>query len=212
MPGVIGALWARGGTFVRYAAGSLIAAGCSEVTLVAAYGLFGVGARTATILAWAAGAVPNYVLNRRWAWKQRGRASFLRETLPYWVITLGTAVLAVTATTLADDWVHRAVAGRVAQSLLLGLVYLAAYGFVFVLKYFLFDNMVFSKRPSTKPGPTRAGDAPAESAPLSGTSAAQLPDAPVREPAGELADEFSGELAETPIAAATSAAPSGPGR
>jgi putative flippase GtrA len=186
MPSVMGTLWSRGGTFVRYAAGSLVAAGCSEVALVAAYAVFGFGARTAAILAWAAGAVPNYVLNRRWAWKQRGPASFLRETLPYWAITLSTAVLAVTATTLADDWVRRAVAGRGEQSLLLGLVYLAAYGFVFALKYFLFDNLVFSKRSST----------------------AQLPVEPAEEPADDLSADLSGELAETPVAAATSAAPS----
>ena len=200
MPSVMGALWARGGTFVRYAAGSLIAAGCSEVALVGAYAVFGFGARTAAILAWAAGAVPNYVLNRRWAWKQQGRASFLRETLPYWAITLSTAVLAVTATTLADDWVRRAVSGRGEQSLLLGLVYLAAYGFVFALKYFLFDNVVFSKRSSTTTGLTRTDDVSAESAPVTGSSTAQLP------------DEFSGDLAEAPVAAATSAAPSATGR
>jgi hypothetical protein len=151
--------------------------------------------------------VPNYVLNRRWAWKQRGRASFLRETLPYWAITLGTAALAVGATSLADDWVRHAVAGRFEQSLLLGLVYLAAYGFVFALKYFLFDNVVFSKQAPTKPGPTRTGDVPAESAPVSSTSA-QFPN----EPVGELVDELSGELAEAPVAAATSAAPSANGR
>jgi putative flippase GtrA len=146
MPGPVARLWARGGTFLRYAAGSAVAVVCSEVVLVGSYALFGAGARTAAILAWLAGAVPNYVLNRRWAWRRQGRAAFLRETLPYWAITLGTAAAAVTLTTVADGWVHRAMAGRGGQSLLLGAVYLAAYGLVFIIKFVLFDGWVFSAR------------------------------------------------------------------
>jgi putative flippase GtrA len=146
MPSVIAKTWSRGGTFLRYAAGSVVAFGCSEVVLVTAYGAAGTGARTAAILAWVAGAAPNYVLNRRWAWKKKGRAEFLRETLPYWAITLGTAALAVTATTLADGWVRRTVTGRGEQSILLGVVYLAAYGVVFAIKFVLFDKLVFAGR------------------------------------------------------------------
>ena len=153
----------RTGTFLRYAAGSVVAFGCSELVLIGSYTLLGVGARTAAILAWLAGAVPNYVLNRKWAWRRQGPAAFLRETLPYWVITLGTAAFAVAATSLADGWVHRAVAGRGEQSLLFGAVYCLAYGVVFVAKFVLFDKLVFSKRDAAKPGPDRV-DAAADPA------------------------------------------------
>ncbi len=142
----------RWSTFVRYAAGSLVATGCSEVVLVIGYGLFGLGPQAASIVAWVAGAVPNYLLNRRWAWRGRGKAALVREMLPYWVITLGTAALAIAATTAADGWVRHAVAGRSEQSFLLAVVYLAAYGVVFVIKFALFDGWVFSaKRCSTAP-------------------------------------------------------------
>ncbi|HEV2640801.1 MAG TPA: GtrA family protein [Actinocrinis sp.] len=144
---------ARGGTFLRYAAGSVVAFGCSEMVLIGSYTLFGAGARLAAVLAWLAGAVPNYVLNRRWAWRERGRAAFLRETLPYWAITLGTAAFAVGATSLADGWVHRSVAGRGEQSLLFGAVYFLAYGVVFVVKFVLFDKLVFGRRGAAESGP-----------------------------------------------------------
>ena len=62
----------RLGTFLRYGAGSLVAMACSEVVLVGAYAVAGAGALPATVLAWTAGAVPNYVLNRRWAWRVEG--------------------------------------------------------------------------------------------------------------------------------------------
>lgn len=155
--GLSGAVSGRGGTFLRYAAGSVVAFGCSEVVLIGAYSLFGVGARTSAILAWIAGAVPNYILNRRWAWRKKDRATFLRETLPYWVITLGTAVFAVAATSLADGWVHRSVSGRGEQSLLFGGVYFLAYGIVFVVKFVLFDKLVFGGR---KPDRGRDRDQP----------------------------------------------------
>lgn len=135
-------------TFLRYAAGSLVATGCSEVVLVAGYGLLGLGPQAASLLAWVAGAVPNYLLNRRWAWRERDRAPVLRELLPYWVITLGTAALAIAATTAADGLVRHAVSDRDERSLLLGVVYLAAYGLVFVIKFVLFDGWVFSAKRS----------------------------------------------------------------
>lgn len=138
----------RWGTFLRYAAGSLVATGCSEVVLVSGYGLLGLGPQAAAVVAWVAGAVPNYLLNRRWAWSERDRSPVLRELLPYWVITLGTAALAIAATTAADGVVRRAVGDRGERSFLLGLVYLAAYGLVFVVKFVLFDNWVFSAKRS----------------------------------------------------------------
>jgi putative flippase GtrA len=138
----------RWSTFVRYAAGSLVATGCSEVVLVVGYGLFGLGPQAASIVAWIAGAVPNYLLNRRWAWRERGKAALMREMLPYWAITLSTAVLAIAATTAVDGWVRRTVAERGDRSLLLGVVYLAAYAVVFVVKFALFDGWVFSAKRS----------------------------------------------------------------
>ena len=181
-----GAARSRAGTFLRYAAGSVVAFGCSELVLIGSYALFGVGARTAVILAWLAGAVPNYVLNRKWAWNKQGPAAFLRETLPYWAITLGTAAFAVAATSLADGWVHRTVASRGEQSLLFGAVYFAAYGVVFVAKFVLFDKLVFKKEPA-KPGPDRdtaldpaAVDLAAVDAAVDLAEPAQTPSTPAR--------------------------------
>jgi putative flippase GtrA len=133
-------------TFLRYAAGSLVATGCSEVVLVVGYALVGLGPQAAAVVAWVAGAVPNYLLNRRWAWRGCGRAAVLRQLVPYWVITLGTAALAISMTTAADAWVRHAISGRGERSILLGAVYPAAYGLLFLVKFALFDGWVFSAR------------------------------------------------------------------
>lgn len=139
-------LAAKKGIFARYAAGSVVAMGCSELVLIGAVGLTPIGATAAAALAWAAGAVPNYVLNRRWAWKRDRSASFRREVLPYWIITIATAAAAVAATKGADEWLRRSVSGRAELSVLLGVAYFAAYGVVFVIKFALFDGVVFKRR------------------------------------------------------------------
>jgi putative flippase GtrA len=53
---------------------------------------FGTAAIVATLVAWFAGAVPNYVLNRRYTWGRSG------QKLPYTIIVIGSAVTAAVVT------------------------------------------------------------------------------------------------------------------
>lgn len=135
----------RRGTFLRYTAGSVVATVCSEVTLLAAYGLFGAGPEVASSAAWVAGALPNYLLNRRWAWKRREGERRVRQAVVYWSITVATAALAVLATTGADGVIRGHVADRGQRALLLGIVYLAVYGIAFIGKFVVFDKWVFGR-------------------------------------------------------------------
>lgn len=148
---------AKAGLFVRYAAGSLIAMACSEVVLIGSVGLIGLGATTGAVLAWAAGAAPNYALNRRWAWKKTGTDGLVRENAAYWVITIVTALGAIAATKGADLWLRGHVNSRAELSYLLGAAYFAAYGVVFVVKFVLFDKLVFTRR---EPGPRSRSQVP----------------------------------------------------
>jgi putative flippase GtrA len=154
MPSSKFALAPKLGVFLRYGAGSLVAMGCSELVLVGSYDLFGLGPEGASILAWVAGAVPNYVLNRRWAWRSTDRRTHdgrTRELVLYWAITLVTAASAIAATTGTDALIRGSVPARGAQSLLLAATYLCAYGVIFIVKFVLFDRWVFADRRS-RPG------------------------------------------------------------
>ena len=91
-----------------YTAGSVIAAGCSEVALVVCYGLLHLPPAVSSTIAWVAGAVPNYWLNRSWTWRRRGRPSLSREVLPYAAIILATLLLAALATWAVDAWLREA--------------------------------------------------------------------------------------------------------
>jgi putative flippase GtrA len=129
------------GKVVRYGTGSVVATVCSYVTFLLVYGPFGASTTWASILGWLAGAVPNYVLNRSWAWGLRGRPSLRREVLPYVVIVLVTLLLAVLTTGWADRLLDGMDISDLARTLIVSLVFLGVYAVVFIARFLLFDRL-----------------------------------------------------------------------
>jgi len=125
---------------LRYFTGSVVATVSSEVVFVLLYGVLAMGTIWASVLSWLAGAVPNFWLNRNWAWQRTGRPSLRGEVLPYAAIVLFTLLLATLATHGADAWLQ----DRVSDSLrvvLVAVVFLAVYVVVFVLRFVLLDRL-----------------------------------------------------------------------
>lgn len=135
---------------MRYAAGSGVATVCSEVTFLGLYGVLATSPAIASIVGWLAGAVPSYWLNRTWAWGRRGRASLAREVLPYVAIVLGTLLVAIVATSSVHAVLDRSQLSDDARVVLVGATFLAVYGVVFVLRYFMFDRL-FGRTPASSP-------------------------------------------------------------
>src|SRR3954452_9378608 len=92
---------------LSYFTGSVVATVSSEVVFVLLYGVLALGTTWASVVSWLAGAVPNFFLNRNWAWQRTGRPSLRHEVLPYVAIIVTTLVLATVATDLADRWLHQ---------------------------------------------------------------------------------------------------------
>ena len=78
---------ALAGKITRYAIGSIIALLTSVVAFALLYVTVG-NTTVCSVGAFLAGAVPNWILNRRWAWKLKGQVSWLREVVAYIVISL----------------------------------------------------------------------------------------------------------------------------
>lgn len=135
----------RIGTMLRYTAGSGVATIISQIGFILTFRVFSAGPTTATTVAFLAGAVPNYILNKRWAWQDTSRSS-RAELLRYVAVIVVTTGAAILTTRVADHWVASRVASPDLRTLLVDLVYLATYGVMFVLKYVLFDGMVFNRR------------------------------------------------------------------
>jgi putative flippase GtrA len=122
-----------------YFAGSVIAAGCSELALLLCYAVLQLPPALSAVIAWVCGAVPNYWLNRRWTWRRTGRADPRRELLPYVLIILGTLVLAAVVTRAVDGALSDS--ADATRTTLVAVAFLGVYVVMFLLRYLLLDRL-----------------------------------------------------------------------
>jgi len=142
--------WARLG---RAAASSVAATVVSQVVLLAVLATGGVAVLAST-LAWAAGAVLNFVITRRWVWGRTGRPGVRRELLPYLaVIGLG-GLASIGLTTLSGSLLTPLNLPHVWWVVLVDGAYVASYALVFVVKFTLLDRLVFGRGAARTPATT----------------------------------------------------------
>ncbi|HZX09001.1 GtrA family protein [Kribbella sp.] len=134
-------LWAK------YSASSVVATVVSQLAFALCY-WFGAPALVATLVAWLAGAVPNYVLNRRYTWGRSG------QKLPYTIIVIGSAVTAALVTSLTDHLVQP-IESHAWKTLLVTGSYFGTYAVLFIVKFVLFDRLVFAKPAPAAPAEAR---------------------------------------------------------
>lgn len=142
---------------VRYFTGSVVATLCSEGAFVVLYGLLAVGTTWSSILSWLAGAVPNFWLNRNWAWQRSGRPSLRHEVLPYVVIIVTTLLLATVATHAADVWLHDAGVADSVRVVLVAGVFLGVYVVVFAVRFVLLERLFSRLQHHESVAPTSKG-------------------------------------------------------
>jgi putative flippase GtrA len=129
----------------RYTLGSVVAALTSAIVFAILY-VLGVGTTACSVIAFIAGAIPNWILNRRWAWRIQGRIAFGREIVAYVIVSALT--LFVTAET--TGWTQRHVQGIPAhhgiRALLVTGSYLAVFAVLFAARFTVYEVWIFSGR------------------------------------------------------------------
>lgn len=133
------------GRVTRFLISSGVAAATSAIVFPLLY-VLGASTTACTILAFTAGAIPNWTLNRRWTWKVEGRVAFGREIIAYLVISAATLV----ALSLATGWTDRQVQGIPEGHGIRVALVTASYFFVLALLYgarfFIYEHWIFSGR------------------------------------------------------------------
>jgi putative flippase GtrA len=117
----------------------------SAVVLFVCLSWFNLGAITATVIAFFAGAIPNWVLNRRWAWEKRGREGVVKETTLYVIVS----VIALVASSATDKFTAVEAAhlrNALAKSVLVTFAYMFSVVVLTGLKYVAYDRLVFVDR------------------------------------------------------------------
>jgi putative flippase GtrA len=130
--------------FILVAAGAVIA---SQITLAVCLGPIGWTAGRSALTAWLVGAAVSYVLSR-WAWERKGRPNLLKETLPFWIVAVGTAIVL----TLTTKWANqRAIAMGMSDTervMFAAAAYFIANCVTFLTRFLIFHYILFKDRGS----------------------------------------------------------------
>jgi putative flippase GtrA len=133
------------GRVAKFAISSGIAAGTSAIVFPLLY-VLGASTTACTVIAFFAGAIPNWTLNRRWTWKVQGRIAYGREVFAYLVISASTLVLLSLATGLTNRAVRGIEPGHGIRVALVTASYFSVLAVLYGVRFFLYEHWIFSGR------------------------------------------------------------------
>jgi putative flippase GtrA len=129
----------------RFAISSMVAAGTSAVVFPILY-VLGVSTTVCSIVAFAAGAIPNWTLNRRWTWKVEGRVALGREVFAYVIVSASTLVVLSLATAWTHQHVQSIAPGHGVRVLLVTATYFGVLALLYAVRFTLYERWIFSGR------------------------------------------------------------------
>jgi putative flippase GtrA len=129
----------------RYTIGSAVAFATSAVVFPVLY-VLGFSTTACSICAFVAGAIPNWILNRRWAWKLRGRVAIGREVFAYISISVFQLVVTSMTTAWTSQQVQSIPAHHGFRAALVTASYLAVFAVMFFFKFAVYEFWIFSGR------------------------------------------------------------------
>jgi putative flippase GtrA len=129
--------------FTKYALGSVVAFAASNIAFALFY-VLNASTTVCSVIGFTAGAIPNWILNRRWAWQRQGRPP-ARQILGY----IGVSIVVLVTTSLATGWANSAVQSIPAHQglrvLIVTGVYVAVTVILFIAKFGIYEYWVFSE-------------------------------------------------------------------
>lgn len=126
-----------------YSAGSVVAIVVSEAFFAATLGWLHRGTTIASAAGFVGGAIPNYILNRRWAWRDRRGRTRQSEVTLYMVTSLATFVVSAIVTHEVEKFARHLTADRGGQVALVTLAFFGVSAVFFVVKFFIYETVVF---------------------------------------------------------------------
>lgn len=138
-----------------YSAGSVVAVVISEACFAAAYGWGHSGTTWASAAGFVGGAVPNYILNRRWAWRDRRGRNRRQEIVLYMAVAVVSFVVSAVVTHWAEIGARHLTAVRGWQVVLITAAYLGVSGVFFAVKFVIYETIVFTASAETALGQLR---------------------------------------------------------
>lgn len=154
-----------GKRFSRFVLVAAAAVAASQITLTICLGVVGMTAGKSAVAAWLAGAAVSYVLSR-WAWERKGRPHLIKETLPFWAVAVGTAVVLTLTTKYANQQAQSMNLSHGERVLFVDSAYFIANCLTFLTRFVIFHYVLFADRGpkmATAAAPARGPEATAAS-------------------------------------------------
>lgn len=136
----------RGRKHARYIAASGISVVVGQAVLAATFGIMRWPAELSNVAAFAVATVVAFLLQRRWTWRRTGRASLVREVLPFWMIASIGLLGSTVAVSVAEEMAGDVSSSRATQTGIIVAASLAAYGTLWIAKFVVFDRFLFRSR------------------------------------------------------------------
>jgi len=134
-----------GRKMVRYSLVSVVSVIVSQIVLFVAQSFW--SARTSNIIAVCVSAVPSYYLNRAWAWGKTGKSHLMKEIVPFWGLALLGLIFSTWAADYAETNAHHVTSSDLVARLIVNGAALAAFGILWVGKFFIFNKLMFAHQP-----------------------------------------------------------------
>jgi putative flippase GtrA len=127
----------RGKAF-RYISVSVIGTVITQGQIWFYLSVLGWGGALSNFVAVTVSTIPGYLLSRYWVWAGR-EASWRRDVVPFWALTLAGLVLSTLFAALADHFFS--------QAWVVNLANLAGFGVLWLAKFMILDEYLFKSEP-----------------------------------------------------------------
>jgi putative flippase GtrA len=139
-----------GKQMVRFVAVAAVSLGASQIALFLFVGPMHLTGGVSGVLAAIVGAIVSYFLSR-WAWGRKGRPNVWRETIPFWLVSVGAWLVLGVASHFGTVLANSHDLHHLKRHLVIGGIYFAANCVTFVIRFLIFHYVLFVDRKPPEP-------------------------------------------------------------
>ena len=134
-----------GKRFTRFVLVAVVAVITSQVMLGVLTGPVNLSAGTSGVVASMVAALVSYLLSR-WAWERKGTPDWLRETLPFWGVSVAVWVILGLTSHYASVWAHSMGYEHLTKHVVVQGAYFLMNCLTFVARFLIFHYVLFRNR------------------------------------------------------------------
>lgn len=132
----------EGRKIFRYSMVSVISTAVSLFVIAIVYGVLRLWSEVpSTIFGNAVATFPSYWLNRQWAWGKSGRSHFVKEVMPFWIMSAAGIAFSIIGASFAKHAGNTLKLDHIEQTLLVMIANVMSFAIFWVLKLLVFNRV-----------------------------------------------------------------------